>query len=58
MEYKNFNDYELLYYISEGNEDANNIIIKKYEPLINKIAIKMLVNLHMCQFFRAFAPLI
>ena len=42
MEYKNFNDYELLDYIAEGNEDANNIIIKKYEPLINKIAIKML----------------
>ena len=42
MEYKDFNDYELLDYIAEGNEDANNIIIKKYEPLINKIAIKML----------------
>ena len=42
MEYKDFNDYELLDYIAEGNEDANNIIIKKYEPLINKIAVKML----------------
>lgn len=42
MDYKDFNDYELLSYIAEGNEDANNIIIKKYEPLINKIAIKML----------------
>lgn len=42
MEYKDFNDYELLNYIAEGNEDANNIIIKKYEPLINKIATKML----------------
>lgn len=42
MEYKDFNDYELLDYIAEGNEEANNIIIKKYEPLINKIAIKML----------------
>ena len=42
MDYKDFNDYELLNYIAEGNEDANNIIIKKYEPLINKIAIKML----------------
>ena len=42
MEYKEFNDYELLDYIAEGNEDANNIIIKKYEPLINKIAVKML----------------
>ena len=42
MDYKDFNDYELLSYIAEGNEDANNIIIKKYEPLINKIASKML----------------
>ena len=42
MEYKDFNDYELLNYIAENNEDANNIIIKKYEPLINKIATKML----------------
>lgn len=41
MEYKDFNDFELLSYIAEGNEDANNIIIKKYEPLINKIATKM-----------------
>lgn len=42
MNYKEFNDYELLNYIAEGNEDANNIIIKKYEPLINKLAMKML----------------
>ena len=42
MEYKDFNDYELLSYIREGNEEANNILIKKYEPLINKIATKML----------------
>lgn len=42
MEYKDFNDYELLSYIKEGNEEANNILIKKYEPLINKIATKML----------------
>lgn len=42
MEYKDFNDYELVYYIHEGNEDANNILIKKYEPLINKVALRML----------------
>ncbi len=42
MEYKDFNDYELLNLIAEGSEEANNIIIKKYEPLINKIATKML----------------
>ena len=42
MDYKDFNDYELMSYIAEGNEDANNILIKKYEPLITTIAGKML----------------
>lgn len=42
MNYRDFNDFELLDYIAEGNEEANNILIKKYEPLINKIATKML----------------
>ena len=42
MEYRDFNDYELVSYIHEGNEDANNILIKKYEPLIKKIALRML----------------
>lgn len=43
MEYKDFNDFELLSYVVENNEDANNILIKKYEPLINKIASKMIL---------------
>lgn len=42
MNYKDYNDYELLSYIAENNEEANNILIKKYEPLINKIATKLL----------------
>ena len=42
MDYSNYNDYELLEFISEGNEDANNIIIEKYTPLINNIASKMI----------------
>jgi RNA polymerase sporulation-specific sigma factor len=42
MEYKDLNDNELLSYIAEGNEDANNIIIKKYEPLITSMASRML----------------
>lgn len=42
MDYKDFNDYELINYIAEGNEEASNIIIKKYEPLILNIAGKML----------------
>ena len=42
MNYRDFNDYELINLISENNEDAHNILIKKYEPLINKIASKMI----------------
>lgn len=42
MDYKDFNDYELINYIHEGNEDANNIILKKYEPLIKREALKLL----------------
>ncbi len=42
MDYSDLNDYELIYYINENNEEANNIIIKKYEPLINSIASRML----------------
>ena len=42
MDYKDYNDYELINYIHEGNEDANNIILKKYEPLIKKEALKLL----------------
>ena len=42
MDYKDFNDYELINYISEGNEEASNILLKKYEPLIKKEALKLL----------------
>ena len=41
MNYKDYNDYELLDYIAENNEDANNIMYKKYEPLIYKTAKRM-----------------
>lgn len=44
MEYSDYNDYELLEFIAENNEDANNIIIQKYAPLINSIASKMMKN--------------
>lgn len=40
MDYKNYNDYELLYMISEGNEDANDILYKKYKPVIELKARK------------------
>lgn len=41
MEYNDYNDYELLEFIAEGNEAANNIIIEKYTPLINSTVSKM-----------------
>lgn len=41
MDYRDYNDNELLLYISENNEDANEIIFKKYDPLIKSIASKM-----------------
>lgn len=41
MEYRDYDDKELLSYIAEANEEANNILFKKYEPLIKKYALKM-----------------
>ena len=38
MLYKELNDYELVYLVSEGNEDAYDLIYKKYYPLIRKMA--------------------
>lgn len=41
MNYRDYNDFELLSYIEENNEEANNIIFKKYEPLIISTATNM-----------------
>lgn len=41
MDYTDYNDSELLLYISENNEEASEIIFKKYEPLIKTISNKM-----------------
>lgn len=38
MDYKNLNDYELLYYVSDSEENTN-IIVQKYEPIIKKMAL-------------------
>ena len=35
-----YNDYELVYLVREKNEEALNIIIEKYSPLIGSIASK------------------
>ena len=37
MNYKDYNDYEVLYMIREDS-DIIDLIIQKYEPLIKKIA--------------------
>ena len=42
MTYSELNDNELIYYINENNEEANNLLIKKYEPLIISIVNRMM----------------
>lgn len=42
MKYKDYNDSELICYINENNEEAIEIIYKKYEPLINNLASKII----------------
>lgn len=39
--YRDLNDYELISYISENNEEANEIIFEKYQPLIYDRARKL-----------------
>ena len=38
MNYKDINDYELIYEIRESNEESYNILIKKYSTYIKKLA--------------------
>lgn len=42
--YKAVNDYELLYLVSENNEDAYNEIYKKYEKFVKALALKYFKN--------------
>ena len=42
--YDCYNDYELLYLIKDGNEQALNYFFKKYDCLIKKIAINLYPN--------------
>lgn len=45
MDYKDVNDYELVYRIRENDdEEAINFLIKKYEPIIIKLAKKYFVQ--------------
>jgi RNA polymerase sporulation-specific sigma factor len=38
LNYKEINDYELIYEVRESNEDSYNLLIKKYSTLIKRIA--------------------
>lgn len=42
MDYQDYNDYELISYAYESSEEARNILLKKYEPLIGSIVSRML----------------
>lgn len=46
MEYKDINDYEMLYLISENEEDAYNMIYYKYRPIISRMASKFSRKFH------------
>lgn len=43
MKYNEINDYELLSYISENNEAANEMIFKKYKPLIVETSNRLFI---------------
>lgn len=41
-EYKDLNDYEVMYLVEEGNDDARDIILEKYKPIIKNMAFMYL----------------
>lgn len=41
MNYKDYNDFELIGYIRENSEEANEILFQKYKPIIVSFATKM-----------------
>lgn len=42
MKYQDLNDYELISYVYENDDDARNILLKKYEPLISSTVSRMM----------------
>lgn len=48
MEYQGLNDYELLNYVAENIEEANDIIVDKYRPLVISICNKMAKYINNC----------
>ncbi len=42
MNYKDVNDYEVIYLIKENDEDSKTLLYKKYEPLITSFSLQYL----------------
>ncbi len=40
MEYKKYNDYELLYFVKENDELSQKILFEKYQPILRNLAGK------------------
>ena len=41
MNYRDYNDFELLSYVSDNNEEASEVLFNKYRPLINATANRL-----------------
>lgn len=48
MEYKDINDYEVLYLVEENQSDYKEIIFKKYHPLLSKISYEYFNKMRKC----------
>ena len=48
MDYQDLNDYELLHYVSENIEEANDIVMTKYYPLVASIVNKLEKHIDNC----------
>lgn len=48
MNYKNVNDYEMMYLVRDNNDDAVNILLEKYKPIICKKALNYYSRVKHC----------
>ena len=48
MEYKDINDYEVLYLIEENQSELKDVIFDKYKPILNKISNSYFLKLKHC----------
>ena len=48
MDYRDLNDYELVSYVADNVEEANEILIEKYQPLIINTCNKLMKYINNC----------